>query len=116
MNIAHRRASHLIELLENRMLLASFRGVSLQDEFDILGGGPTTSPCPDTMGAIGPNHFMEEIKGAVAIFDKSTGARLSMVTLANFFTLTIGGTTYPRGGISDPHVVYDARSAHWFAV
>jgi len=39
------------EMLERRMLLTSFPGVSLQDEFDLLGGGPTTSPCPDTMGA-----------------------------------------------------------------
>src|SRR5206468_4880531 len=86
------------------------------DEFDVLGGGPTTSPCPDTMGAVGPNHFLEMIKGAVAVFDKVSGARLSITTLANFFTLTIGGTTYPRNGISDPHVLYDAHSGHWFAI
>src|SRR5262245_59337429 len=107
---------HLAEPLERRMLLASFRGVSLQDEFDVLGSGPTTSPCPDTMGAVGPNHFLEEIKGAVAIFDKNTGARLSMVSLANFFTVTIDGTTYPRTAISDPHCVYDTHSGRFFAV
>src|SRR5678815_695071 len=111
-----RRTTIAAEALERRVLLASFRGVSLQDEFDLLGGGPTTSPCPDTMGAIGPNHFLEEIKGAVAVFDKASGARLSITTLANFFTVTIGGTTYPRTAISDPHCVYDARSGHWFAV
>src|SRR4051812_33248328 len=110
------QARSIAEALERRTLLASFPGVSLQDEFDILGGGPTTSPCPDTMGAIGPNHFMEEIKGAVAIFNKSSGARLSITTLANFFTVTINGTTYPRNGISDPHCVYDAHSGHWFAI
>src|SRR6476620_4846059 len=85
-------SNHRTEPLEPRLLLASFRGVSLQDEFDVLGSGPTTSPCPDTMGAVGPNHFLEEIKGAVAVFDKNTGARLSMVSLANFFTVTIDGT------------------------
>jgi hypothetical protein len=111
-----RRTTVAAEALERRVLLASFRGVSLQDEFDLLGGGPTTSPCPDTMGAIGPNHFLEEIKGAVAVFDKASGARLSITTLANFFTVTIDGTTYPRTAISDPHCIYDARSGHWFAV
>src|SRR6185369_14069029 len=110
------RAHAHAEPLERRVLLSSFRGVSLQDEFDVLGGGPTTSPCPDTMGAVGPNHFLEEIKGAVAVFDKNTGQRLSMVTLANFFTVTIGGTTYPRTAISDPHCVYDAHSGRFFAI
>ena len=104
------------EPLEYRMLLASFRGVSLQDEFDLLGGGPTTSPCPDTMGAIGPNHFLETIKGAVAVFDKATGARLSITTLANFYNVTIDGTTYPRSAITDPHVLYDQRSGRWFGI
>src|SRR4051812_47033471 len=110
------QARSIAEALERRTLLASFPGVSLQDEFDILGGGPTTSPCPDTMGAIGPNHFLEEIKGAVAVFDKNTGARLSITTLANFFNVTIDGTTYPRVGISDPHCVYDAHSGRFFAI
>src|SRR5437016_4157450 len=111
---AKERASYIAEALERRLLLVSFPGVSLQDEFNILGGGPTTSPCPDTMGAVGPNHFLEMIKGAVAVFDKSSGARLSITTLANFFTLTVGGTTYPRNGISDPHVLYDSHSGHVF--
>jgi hypothetical protein len=109
-------AYHLAEPLERRVLLASFRGVSLQDEFDILGSGPTTSPCPDTMGAVGPNHFLEEIKGAVAVFDKNSGARLSITSLANFFNVTIGGITYPRTAISDPHCVYDTHSGRFFAI
>ena len=96
-----RRIAHVFEMLERRVLLASFPGVSLQDEFTLLGGGPTTSPCPDTMGAVGPNHFVETIKGAVAIFHKTTGARLSIQTMANFYSLTIGGTQYPRSAISD---------------
>src|SRR3954454_9459701 len=100
----NRRCISMSEPLEARVLLASFPGVSLQQEFDVLGGGPTTSPCPDTMGAVGPNHFMEEIKGAVAIYNKSTGTLAQpLQTLANFFTFTSGGVNYPRTGISDPH-------------
>jgi len=69
---------------------------------------------PDTMGAIGPNHFMEVINGNVTIYSR-TGTQLSDVTLASFFTVTIGGVTYPRGGAFDPRVLYDRRSGRWFA-
>jgi hypothetical protein len=38
-----------------------------------------------------------------------------MVTLNSFFTITVGATTYPRGGATDPRLIYDRRSGHWFA-
>jgi hypothetical protein len=113
---ASSQLSPSVESLEQRMLLASFQGVSLQDEFDIFGTGPATSPCPDTMGAIGPNHFIETVKGAVAIFDKATGARLSIVTLDTFHSVNIDGTQYPRSASTDPHVLYDAHSGRFFAI
>src|SRR5207237_81125 len=88
----------------------NFNGVNLNDEFG-LGGGYIP---PDTMGAVGPNHFMEVINGAVAIYNKS-GTRLSLVTLTSFFTVTISGTTYPRGYAFDPRLLYDRHSGRWFA-
>ncbi|MDQ3812937.1 MAG: hypothetical protein M3347_03195, partial [Armatimonadota bacterium] len=69
---------------------------------------------PDTMGAVGPNHFVEIINGAVGIFTKS-GTRLSRVSLDSFFTVAVGATTYPRGGSFDPRVLYDLRSGRFFA-
>ncbi len=69
---------------------------------------------PDTMGAIGPTHFMEVINGNVTIYSR-TGTQLSDVPLATFFTVTIGSVTYPRGGAFDPRVLYDRRSGRWFA-
>lgn len=82
-----------------------FAGLTFTDSFFIP---------PDTMGAIGPNHFMEVINGAVAVFTRS-GTRLSRVTLESFFTVVSGGTTYPRGIAFDPRVLYDRRSGRWFA-
>jgi hypothetical protein len=69
---------------------------------------------PDTMGAVGPDHFVEVINGAVAVYTK-TGTRLSLVSLDSFFNVTIGGETYPRGGGFDPRVLYDRRSGRFFA-
>jgi hypothetical protein len=69
---------------------------------------------PDTMGAVGPNHFMETINGSVAIYSK-TGTRFSHVSLDSFFTVTVSGTTYPRGGSFEPRVLFDRRSNRWFA-
>ena len=90
----------------------SFVGISLQDQFSAFGTG---SIPPDTMGAVGPNHFMEVINSSVAIYNK-TGTRLSHVSLDSFFTASFSGTTYPRNGSFDPRVLYDRRSGRWFAI
>ena len=69
----------------------SFVTVNLQDQFNAFGSG---SIPPDTMGAVGPSHFVQVINSSVAVYNK-TGARLSHVSLDSFFTVTVGGTTYP---------------------
>ena len=89
----------------------NFAGITLQDQFTAFGRG---SIPPDTMGAVGPNHFMEVINSSVAIYNR-TGTRLSHVSLDSFFTVDDGGTTYPRLGAFDPRVVYDRRSGRWIA-
>ncbi len=89
----------------------SFQAIGLQDQFSDFGTG---SIPPDTMGAVGPNHFVEIINSSVAIYTKN-GIRLNHVSLASFFTMTYGGTTYPRNGAFDPRVLYDRRSGRWFA-
>jgi len=69
---------------------------------------------PDTMGAVGPKHFMEVINGSVSIYTR-TGSQLSAVTLSSFFNFNLNGTNYPRGNAFDPRVIYDRRSTRWFA-
>ncbi len=87
----------------------NFAGVSQQDQIDAFGG--SGSAPPDTMGAVGPNHFVTMLRGSVAIYDK-TGTRLSHVTLNSFFTTG----SYPRGDCYSPRVIYDRRSGRWFAI
>lgn len=86
----------------------SFTGIRMQDQ-----SGTFWIP-PDTCGAIGPDHFAEILNGSFAIYTR-TGTRLSHVTLNSFMTFSSGGTTYPRSYAFDPRLVYDRRSARWFA-
>jgi hypothetical protein len=95
----------------SQRIYTSFAGINLQDQFTAFNSG---SIPPDTMGAVGPNHFMEVINGSVAIYTR-TGIRLGHVSLDSFFTFTSGGITYPRNGSFDPRVLYDPHSGRWFA-
>ncbi|HVR35143.1 MAG TPA: hypothetical protein VMS21_04760, partial [Methylomirabilota bacterium] len=89
-----------------------FQTIGLQDQLSAFGTG---SIPPDTMGAIGPQHFVQVINGSVAIYNRTNGTRLSHVTLNAFFTATFDDVLYPRTRAFDPRVLYDRRSGRWFA-
>src|SRR5262245_54775290 len=67
---------------------------------------------PDSMGAVGVDHFVEMINGRYAVYRKTDGVRVQTSTLSSFFT---------TAGISvsnfafDPRVLYDPYSKRWFA-
>jgi hypothetical protein len=63
---------------------------------------------PDTMGAVGPNHFVEHLNGKIAVFSKSTGQRTSEADPREFFKLT-SETREPF----DPRAAYDHGSSRW---
>jgi len=86
----------------------SFQAINLTDEFNIFSNGFIP---PDTMGAIGPNHFIEIIQGAVAIYTKAGAPVGFVVTMNDFFTVG----THPSGGSADPRVFFDRRSGRFFA-
>lgn len=90
---------------------STFAGIGMQQQIKDLFGW---SFPPDTMGAVGPNHFVQVINGSVAIFNKNTGNRLSHISLDSFFTFTANSVTYPRNGAFDPRVIYDPHSRRWF--
>ncbi len=100
----------MVETMEPRIALTAFQGIGLQDQFNDFGSG---SLPPDTMGAVGPNHFVEIINSSVAIYTKA-GTRLSHVPLTTFFT-DVGEGITPANGTFDPRVLYDQASGHWFA-
>ncbi len=93
-------------------LVANYTGLK-QEEF---GSHP-----PDTMGAVGPSHFMVVLNGAVAAHAKYSGIRLSPTPtgLSEFFRVTVSdgpyAGTYPTFGAFDPRVVYDHGSQRWVA-
>lgn len=71
---------------------------------------------PDTMGAVGPNHYVEMIMDRVRVYNKATGAIIAGqdMGLAEFF-----GLPAPQGGIArmiDPDITYDFLSQAWVAV
>jgi len=81
----------------------NFPGAQIQDS----GVHP-----PDTMGAVGPNHFMEVINGNVSIFLKNTGERIASESLLSFFRDS-GLDTCQK---IDPRVLFDQHSERWIVI
>jgi hypothetical protein len=81
----------------------SFEGMSLQN-------GGSGWP-PDTIGDVGPNHYVQMVNTAFAIFDKN-GNRLSGPT--NINQLWQGeGNACERCNDGDPVVLYDPLADRW---
>lgn len=91
----------------------------------VAGGGSATTPIleldfqgvlrgdagsasfpPDTIGAIGPNHYVETVNRNFAIYDRDTGAELVSVHLQSFLPNSNG----------DPRVVYDQFDDRWIVI
>jgi hypothetical protein len=68
---------------------------------------------PDSQLAVGPEHLVELLNGRYAVYRKSDGTLLQADSLDGFW---VGAGVFPQGFSFDPRVLYDARSARWFAV
>ena len=66
---------------------------------------------PDTVGDVGPNHFLQAVNTSIGIYSKSGGAPLAAFTFDAFFTGT--GTVCDAGNQGDPTVVYDPQADRW---
>ena len=62
---------------------------------------------PDTMGAIGPDHYVIAVNTSFRIYNKSTHALISNTTLQSF----LGGTY-----AGDPRCLFDQDSQKWFVI
>lgn len=72
---------------------------------------------PDTMGAIGPNHYVELINGRFSRFDR-TGGQQEASSLNSFWNTALaagGGGTVQGSFAFDPRIMYDRHSGRWFA-
>jgi len=78
----------------------------MDKSFAGLNGDDGTIP-PDTMGAIGPNHFLTvTTRGQIAVFDRTTGRPVEgqKQLLREFFNTT---------SAADPRIWYDHGSQRW---
>src|SRR5438067_3601140 len=66
---------------------------------------------PDTDGSIGPNHYVEFINSAFAIYNRS-GGLVSNISDSAFWVAH--GVT-PVNGVSDTRILFDHASQRWFA-
>ena len=69
---------------------------------------------PDTMGAIGVDHFVQFVNGRFAVYNKATGGLVGLSTVADSTFWNNAGATW-QTALSDPRIVYDHASGRWFA-
>jgi hypothetical protein len=108
----HRRQLR-IELLEDRTVLAV--GIGASYEGSRLNVDSFSKP-PDTMGAVGPAHFVELINGRYSVYSKTTGLELQTYDLNSFWTVKAGLTGADVSSSFDPRIVFDHASSRWFAI
>ena len=79
------------------------------------GSGPGCKPCPDTTGAVGPNHVVDFEDGWFMVHDKATGKVVRQMTMSNFWMFVEPGNTLVLTTPNDPRMLYDPLSERWFA-
>lgn len=85
--------------------LASFIGL----DYATWGSGRP----PDTVGDVGPNHFIQSVNGSVGIYRKTDGARLAAFTLNTFMSQGAFGNLCDTNNFGDPVVLYDTFEDRW---
>jgi hypothetical protein len=91
--------------------IQSFPGMSRTDM--CTGGQCGAGIPPDTNGDVGPNHYIQAVNSAYAIYDKATGNLLASFTENSLFSGGPTGTLCDSSSFGDPVVVYDAIADRW---
>jgi hypothetical protein len=87
---------------------ANFEGISNQDNFNIFGF--RVNP-PDPVGDVGPNHYVEMVNLAFAVYTKTGTPLLGPVDTGTLWAdFAVDDCTEPSG---DPIVVYDQFVDRW---
>jgi len=88
--------------------IVNFEGISNQDNFNIFGF--RVNP-PDPDGDVGPNHYVEMVNLAFAVYDKQGNLLLGPVDTGTLWAgFAVEDCTDPSG---DPIVVYDQFADRW---
>jgi hypothetical protein len=83
--------------------LVSFKGL----DFSTWGAGWP----PDTVGDVGPNHYIQAVNTSIAIYSK-TGTQLAAFTYDTLFSGT--STACDNSNQGDPTVIYDPLADRWY--
>ncbi len=78
-------------------------------DFANFGAG---SP-PDTVGDVGPNHFIQSVNSSIGIYRKSDGVRVVGLTLDAFMSQGAFGNICDTENFGDPVVLYDSFEDRW---
>jgi hypothetical protein len=65
---------------------------------------------PDTVGDVGPNHYIQAVNTSIGIYSK-TGTPLAAMTFNTLFSGT--GTPCDSSNQGDPTVIYDSMANRW---
>jgi len=86
----------------------TFEGISNQDNFNLFGF--RVNP-PDPVGDVGPNHYVEMVNLAFAVYDKQGNLLLGPVDTGTLWSgFAVDDCTDPSG---DPIVLYDQLEDRW---
>jgi hypothetical protein len=68
---------------------------------------------PDTVGDVGPDHFVQAVNTSVGIYSK-TGTQLAAFTFNSLWSGAGTGTLCDNTNRGDPTVIYDPKGGRWF--
>jgi hypothetical protein len=87
---------------------ANFEGISNNDNFNLFGF--RVNP-PDPVGDVGPNHYVEMVNLAFAVYDKQGNPLVGPLAIGDLWAgFEIEDCTDPSG---DPIVIYDQLVNRW---
>jgi len=70
-------------------------------------------PPPDTIGDVGPNHYVQAVNDAFRVFDKLGNPRTRVTTFNSFFAPLTGTPCGANENGGDPFVFYDQLADRW---
>ena len=70
-------------------------------------------PPPDTIGDVGPNHYVQAVNDAFRVFDKLGNPRTRVTTFNSFFAPLTGTPCGANENQGDPFVFYDQLADRW---
>ncbi|MGA9572761.1 MAG: hypothetical protein WBS20_02310 [Lysobacterales bacterium] len=91
-------------------LLQVFDGGVNDDNWDVLG---TLIAPPDTVGDVGPNHYVQMYNLLTEIFDKEGNSILGPFPTSAFFEGLLGASYCAYDDDGDPIVIYDEETDRW---